>query len=100
MLHANNLPEKLWSESVNTAAYVLNRTGPTPEVGKSPYEIWFKIKSSVDHLKCFGTECFIHIPKQKSGKFDKKAIKGYFVVCCGEKDGYCIWAPDKNVLLS
>ncbi|GBM81277.1 hypothetical protein AVEN_84691-1 [Araneus ventricosus] len=66
VLHAKDLPEKLWAEAVNTAAYVLNRTRPTPEAGKSPYEIWFKRKSSsVDHLKIFGSECFFHIPKQK-----------------------------------
>ncbi|GBL76265.1 hypothetical protein AVEN_234520-1 [Araneus ventricosus] len=33
MLHAKNLPEKLWAEAVNTAAYVLNRTGPPQKQG-------------------------------------------------------------------
>ncbi|GBN41567.1 Retrovirus-related Pol polyprotein from transposon TNT 1-94 [Araneus ventricosus] len=83
------------------ASYVPNRTGPTPEAGNSPYEIWFERKHSVDHLNICGTECFIHIPKQKSRKLDKKAIKGYFVGYCGEKHGYRIWIPDKNdVVLS
>ncbi|GBL89706.1 Retrovirus-related Pol polyprotein from transposon TNT 1-94 [Araneus ventricosus] len=101
MLHAKNLPEKLWTEAVNTAAYVLNRTGPTPEAGKSPYEIWFGRKPSVNYLKSFDTKCFIHIQKKKRMKFDKKAIKGYFVGYCCEKDGYRIWVPDKNdVVLS
>ncbi|GBM07678.1 hypothetical protein AVEN_228177-1 [Araneus ventricosus] len=44
----------------------------------------------------FGTECFIHIPKQERRKSDKKAVKDYFVGDCGEKDGYSIWVPDKN----
>ncbi|GBM10942.1 hypothetical protein AVEN_171427-1 [Araneus ventricosus] len=49
----------------------------------------------------FGTECFIHIPKQKTRKFDKKAIKGYFGGYCGERDGNRIRVPDKNdVVLS
>ncbi|GBM81734.1 hypothetical protein AVEN_113952-1 [Araneus ventricosus] len=52
-LHAKNLPEKLSAEAVNTAAYDLNRTGTTPEAGKSLYEIWFKRKPFVDHLKIF-----------------------------------------------
>ncbi|GBM61163.1 Retrovirus-related Pol polyprotein from transposon TNT 1-94 [Araneus ventricosus] len=93
ILHAKNLPGKLWAEAVNTAAYVLNRTGPTPEAGKSPYEIWFKIKPFVDHIKVFGTECFIHILKLKRRKFDKKDILLVIVV---EKNGYRIWVPDKN----
>ncbi|GBN07657.1 Retrovirus-related Pol polyprotein from transposon TNT 1-94 [Araneus ventricosus] len=37
MLYARNLPKKLWAEAQNTAEYVLNRTGPIPEAGKSPY---------------------------------------------------------------
>ncbi|GBN14094.1 hypothetical protein AVEN_244343-1 [Araneus ventricosus] len=48
MLHAKHLPEKLWAEAVNTIAYDLNITGPTPVAGKSPYEIWFKRQPSVD----------------------------------------------------
>lgn len=96
MLHAKGLPERLWGEAVNTAAYVLNRTGPTPEEGKSPYELWFKKVPAVDHLRIFGTECFVHIPKQKRRKFDKKAVKGYLVGYCGNKDGYRVWLPDKN----
>lgn len=99
MLHAKELPERLWGEAVSTAAYVINRTGPTPEEGKSPFEIWFKKTPSVDHLKIFGTECFVHIPKQRRRKFDKKATKGYLVGYCGNRDGYRVWLPDKNEVI-
>lgn len=44
----------------------------------------------------FGTECFIHLPKQKRRKFDKKSDKGYLVGYCGEKDGYRIWLLELN----
>ncbi|GBO02219.1 hypothetical protein AVEN_16172-1 [Araneus ventricosus] len=96
---ADNKQREFRNKNSDTVAVGI-RTGPTPDAGKSPYEIWFKRKPSVDHLKIFGTECFIHIPKQKRRKFDKKAIKGYFVSYCGEKDGYCIWVLDKNDVLS
>ncbi|KAL0842477.1 hypothetical protein ABMA28_014571 [Loxostege sticticalis] len=39
MLCARKLPKKLWAEAVNTAAYVLNRTGKSQVQGKTPYEI-------------------------------------------------------------
>lgn len=39
---------------------------------------------------------FVHIPKQKRRKFDRKAIKSYLVGYCGSKDGYRIWIPEKN----
>lgn len=41
MLHAKELPESLWAEAVNTAAYVINRTGATSVKGKAPYAPYF-----------------------------------------------------------
>ncbi|GFU27984.1 retrovirus-related Pol polyprotein from transposon TNT 1-94 [Nephila pilipes] len=74
MIYATNLPLKLWTEAVNTSVY---------------------------HLHVFGTECFVHVPQQKRRKWDKKSIKGVFVGCSGETDGYRIWIKDQNkVILS
>lgn len=50
---------------------------------------------SVEHFKAFGTECYVHVPKQKRQKWDKKGQKGFFVGYCDEKDGYRIWIKDK-----
>ena len=44
MLYAHsNLPKRLWVELVNTAAYIINRTGVSAVEGKSPFELWFGI---------------------------------------------------------
>ncbi|KAM3964295.1 uncharacterized protein ACR2FA_001787 [Aphomia sociella] len=41
MMHAHEeLPQKLWAVLVNTAVYILNRTGPTSVDYKSPSELW------------------------------------------------------------
>jgi len=37
MIQSKKLPNKLWSEAVSTAAYVLNCSGPTEVEGKTPY---------------------------------------------------------------
>lgn len=73
-----DLPQFLWAEAINCAVYVLNRTGPSKVENKTLYELWFEKKVSVNHFKVFGTKCFIHIPKEKRRKLDKKAFKGYF----------------------
>ncbi|UYV73839.1 hypothetical protein LAZ67_11001072 [Cordylochernes scorpioides] len=75
MIYAKNMSLKLWAEAVNTATYVLNRTGPTQIEGKTPYEIWFDKKTAVDHLRIFGTECFVHVPDEKRRKLDAKSEK-------------------------
>ena len=65
MLYAHsNLPKRLWAELVNTAAYIINRTGVSAVEGKSPFELWFGKKPSIKHLKVIGTTCYAHIPER------------------------------------
>lgn len=100
MMHAHEqLPKELWGELVNTAVYVLNRTGPTPVEGKVPYELWFGKKASIKHLRIIGSTCYAHVPKQKRRKLHKKAIKGYLIGY--DDDGYRIWVTEdkKNRLV-
>ncbi|UYV63153.1 hypothetical protein LAZ67_2003300 [Cordylochernes scorpioides] len=100
MIYAKNMSLKLWAEAVNTATYVLNRTGPTQIEGKTPYELWFDKKPAVDHLRIFGTECFVHVPDEKRRKLDAKSEKGIFVGYCSNKDGYRIWMPNSNKVVT
>ncbi|GJQ65684.1 hypothetical protein Trydic_g7770 [Trypoxylus dichotomus] len=99
MLHAKNLLEKLWAEAVNTAAYVINRSGPSLEDGKSLYVLWYNKTPCIDHLRSLGTDCYAHIPKQKRSKFEKKAIKGQVVGYCADKDGYRIWISENDDII-
>lgn len=100
MLHAKDLPLKLWAEAVNTAAYILNRTGPTSVNEKTPFELWFgKESTPIEHFKIFGIECYVHVPKQKRQKWDEKGQKGIVIRYCDEKDGYQIWIQDKDTVI-
>jgi hypothetical protein len=97
MIYSNpDIPQFLWAEAVNMAVYVINRTGPTRVDGKTPYELWFDKKPKIDNLKVFGTECFVHIPKQKRSKLDKKAQRGYLVGYMEGVKGYRVWVPEIN----
>ncbi|UYV60529.1 hypothetical protein LAZ67_1001422 [Cordylochernes scorpioides] len=100
MIYAKNMSLKLWAEAVNTATYVLNRTGPTQIEGKTPYELWFDKKPAVDHLRIFGTECFVHVPDENRRKLDAKSEKGILVGYCSNKDGYRIWMPNSNKVVT
>ena len=70
-----NLPKRLWAELVNSAAYIINRTGVSAFEGKSPFQLWFGKKPSIKHLKMIGTTCYAHIPEQKRKKLRKKSLK-------------------------
>ena len=98
-IYAKNMSLKFWAEAVNTATFVLNRAGPTKIEGKPPYELWFNKKPAVDHLRIFGTDCYVHVPDEKR-RLDAKSEKGILVGYCGEKDGYKIWMPNSNKVVT
>ena len=62
----------------------------------TPYELWMGQQAPTEHLKIFGIECFVHIPKQKRRKLDAKAVKGHLVGYCGNKNGYRVYIPDSD----
>lgn len=68
MMVAHNIPKFLCAESVNTAVHVLNRTGPSQVVGKSPYEAFTGKSAWIKKLHAFGAMCFVHVPKEKRKK--------------------------------
>ncbi|KAL0892790.1 hypothetical protein ABMA27_014491 [Loxostege sticticalis] len=94
MYARGEMPNVLWAELINTAAYVLNRTGPTRVDDKSPYELWRGKKPKISHLKIIGSECYVHVPKQLRKKMGKKAIKGT-LIGYEDDDGYRIWSGAK-----
>lgn len=55
----------------------------------------------INHLRIFGTECFVHIPKDKRRKLDKKVLKGHMVGYADGMPGYRIWIPKlQNLVIS
>ena len=86
---------------MNTATYVINRTGPSKIPNKTPFELWHEKGANVSNLKVFGTECFVHIPVEKRKKFDKKAMKGFLVGYIENCKGYRVFVPElRDVVLS
>lgn len=91
LMHAHDeIPKGLWAEVVQASVYILNRTGPTPNDGKSPYELWYNKKPKINHLRIIGCVCYVHVPKQKRSKLDKKAQKGILIGYDGD-DGYRVY---------
>ncbi|CAH2090995.1 unnamed protein product [Euphydryas editha] len=94
MLQDAGFKKDLWAEAVNTAAFVINRTGPSKIPNKTPYELLFNKDFNIDILKRFGSEVYVHIPKQKRLKWDAKSKRGIFVGYGETCKGYRIWIPD------
>jgi hypothetical protein len=60
---------------------------------KTPHEVWTGKKPSLTHLRVFGCDAYVHVPKENRSKLDKKDEKCIFI---GYKDGlkgYKLWNP-------
>jgi hypothetical protein len=86
---------------VGSARYLVNRSPSLTLFNKTPQEVWSGKKPYLTHLKVFGYEAYVHVPKKKMSKLDKKVAKCIFI---GYKDGlqgYKIWNPEnKKVMYS
>jgi len=99
MLYAHGEFSKvLWAEMVNTAAYILNRTGVSSIDNKSPHEVWLGKKPAINHLRVVGTTCYVHVPDQKRKKLDKKSLKCVLIGYDGD-DNYRVWHQDSNYVM-
>lgn len=98
LLSDSNLDKKLWAEAVNTAAYLHNRS-IVASLGKTPYEMWTGKKPDISHLRIFGSNVMMHIPKEKRQKWDKKSKKTILVGYSDTVKGYRLYSPDENEVI-
>jgi hypothetical protein len=84
MLSGVGLGQELWVEAVGIACYLVKRSPSSTLDDKTPQEVWTRKKPSLTHLKVFGCDAYIHVPKENKSKLDKKVEKCIFI---GYKDG-------------
>ena len=58
MVSHANLPKSFLGYALNTYSYLLNHA-PSKVVDSTPYEIWYKRKPNVKHLKVWGCPAFV-----------------------------------------
>jgi hypothetical protein len=87
-----NLPQFLWTEALNTVAYILNRV-PTKAVSKTPFELFKGRKLSLHHIRVWGclSEVRIYNPREK--KLDPRTISGHFIGYAEKSKGYRFYCP-------
>lgn len=75
MLYGRNVPLYLWAEAVNCAVYLLNRSSSSQTPDVTPFELWNGVKPSLEHVRVFGCEGYVHVPGQLRTKLDSKSRK-------------------------
>lgn len=93
MLLAKRLPLTLWAEAASTAVYIMNRTGNSAAGNITPYALWIGKKPNLKHLRIFGSEAYMHVPKQLTTKFDARAKRMILVGYERESTNYRLYDP-------
>ena len=73
MLQSKGLSLYFWSEAVNYANYIVNRTPTKALKNITPEEAWSSIKPDVSNFCVFGSAVWDHIPNEKH-----KALSAFF----------------------
>jgi hypothetical protein len=79
MLNGVGLAQEFWAESIDIARYLVNMFSSSVLVDMTPHEVWSIKNTLVAHLKVFFYDGFIHVPKEKRSKLDKKEVKCIFI---------------------
>ena len=89
-----NLPKDFWWLAVTTAVHVINRR-PHSRLSQSltPHFLWTGQKESLQELRVFGCDAFVHTPKQIRQKLEPRAKKMIFVGYPAKHKGYQFWDP-------
>ena len=65
MLNDASLLQDYWVEVVHTTCYLVNRWLTSTLVKKTPCEAWASKIPSLAHLRVFGCDAFVHMPKER-----------------------------------
>jgi hypothetical protein len=69
MLSGVGLAQELWEEAIDKEKYLVNRSPSSELVDSTPHEVWFGKNPSLSHLKVFGCDAFVHVPKKRGTRW-------------------------------
>jgi hypothetical protein len=79
MLGEFKMPERFWSEAMNTACHAINRLYLHRLLKKTSYKLLIGNKPHVSYFRVFGSKCYILVKKGRHSKFALKAVEGFLL---------------------
>jgi transposase InsO family protein len=91
MLGEFKMPERFWSEAVNTACHAINRLYLHRLLKKTSYELLTGNKPNVSYFRVFGSKCYILVKEGRHSKFAPKAVEGFLLGCESNTKAYRVF---------
>ena len=67
-----NLQKELWEEAISTDCYLVNRSPSVAINCQIPEEVWSSQSCDYSHLKNFGCDAYVLIPRNQRSKIRSK----------------------------
>jgi len=64
MSRGSGLSLQFWAEAMGTFVYLPNRSPMATNEGRTPYELFYRVKSDVEHIRTFGCMVKVVLPSQ------------------------------------
>jgi hypothetical protein len=72
---------------------MVNRTPSSVLEDKTPHEVWTGKKPSLELLRVFDCDAYVHVPKENKSKLYNQYEKCIFICYKDGVKGYKIWNP-------
>ena len=89
------LPRYLWTKTIKTAVYILNRV-PTRAISKTTFEPFKGWKLSLRHICVWGCPSKVRIYNPQEKKLNPRTISGYFIGYAERSKGYRFYCPSHS----
>ena len=99
MLSNTSLSQDYQEKSIDTTCYVVNRSLTLALLEKNPYDSWVGKRPSLAHIKVFGCDIFVHIPKERRHKLDSSSKKCIFIEQKDGVKGFKLWNPATRTIV-
>ncbi|KAL1217248.1 Retrovirus-related Pol polyprotein from transposon TNT 1-94 [Cardamine amara subsp. amara] len=93
MMFDRSVPKTFWGDAVMTACHLINRLPMRNLEDRSLYEVLYNTKPIIDHLRVFGSVCFVFVPDAQRNKLEPKSIKCMFIGYFSTQKGYTCYNP-------
>ncbi|GMF45584.1 unnamed protein product [Phytophthora fragariaefolia] len=98
MLYYKGVSTEWWAEAVSTAVYLINRSS-NAHADATPYELGFKVKPRMDHLRVFGSQGYAHIDDVKRTTLEPKSFRCMFLGYADNAKGYRVFDLERSKIM-
>ena len=95
MLSNSNLPKFLWTDTLKTVVYILNRV-LTKVVPKTPFELWKNWKLCLRHMRVWGCPSKVRIYNPHEKKLNPRTLSVFFIGYAEMSKGYRFSCPSHS----